>query len=87
MADGPDTPETVAPESPAPAAPQDMTIPTYHLDLWHDPRAYYCLVCATTGYTLASVTAHLLDVHSLEAVPTPLAQQPPELQPLVEETP
>lgn len=56
-------------------------VPNYHISLWPDPpgspATYLCLLCTLTGCTEAEILAHVPSVHTVNAVPTPLAANPP----------
>lgn len=64
--------------------------PNYHIKLWPEPPGpptYLCLIpeCTYADATLAEIQAHVVTVHSLEPVPTPLAADPSVLPTLTTE--
>jgi hypothetical protein len=79
----PDVAQSSAVETPSASqtSAQDLAVANYHIALWTEPRSYYCIPCALSGFTEAEVQAHVQSVHSEVPVPTPLAQQPDTVLP------
>jgi hypothetical protein len=75
----PVVPDTVEAPAVTPAAAEPSSLDAnYHILLWPEPPGpptYLCLVplCGYKDATLADIQAHIPSVHSLTAIPTPLA--------------
>jgi hypothetical protein len=75
------------PEGDAPPTATPLTTPpspNYHISLWDTPPAYLCLLCLDqppVKRSLADVQSHVVTMHAVTAVPTPLASDPSMILP------
>jgi hypothetical protein len=61
--------------------PGMVAFPNYHIAFWPDPPdtapTYLCLLCATTSPIVADIKAHMVAVHGVDPLPTPMAASDP----------
>jgi hypothetical protein len=80
----PDPPPIPATE-PAPVVTSTVPEANYHIFLWPDPPGpplYLCLLCPLRDASEAVIRAHITTEHSADPLPTPLAANPPLIDPV-----